>query len=100
MTNHALVKKKTIANNDGAADCSCNDLETQWHVMGMGSCNSYPLTRLRFAQLRAGMMEEVGIPDNTQKALWTIMNRTQGIYPDWADKDFVFKHHELNVKIV
>ena len=32
MTNHALVKKKIIANNDGAADCSCNDLETQWHV--------------------------------------------------------------------
>ena len=70
--------------------------------MGIGSCNSYPLTRLRFAQLRAGMMEEVGIPDNTQKALWTIMNPERtGQYPDWADKDFVFKHRELKiVKIV
>ena len=37
MTNHALVKKKILADCDGAADCSCNEPEAQWHVMGMGS---------------------------------------------------------------
>jgi hypothetical protein len=37
MTNHALVKKKIVADSDGAADCSCNEPETQWHIVGMGS---------------------------------------------------------------
>ena len=36
MTNHALVKKKIVADSDGAADCSCSEPETQWYVMGMG----------------------------------------------------------------
>ena len=72
MTNHALVKKKIIANTDGAADCSCNnDLEAQpqWHIMGMGTCNSFPLIRQRFAKMREEMMEDVGIPDNIHKAI-------------------------------
>jgi hypothetical protein len=34
MMNYGLVKNKIIANTDGAADCSCNDPEAQWHVMG------------------------------------------------------------------
>jgi hypothetical protein len=69
MTNHALVNKKIIANSGGAADCSCKDLEAQWHVRGMGSCSSYPLIRQRFAQMREGTMEDVGIPDNIQKVI-------------------------------
>jgi hypothetical protein len=40
LTNHALVKNKILADCDGAADCSCNEPEAQWHVMGMGSCNT------------------------------------------------------------
>jgi hypothetical protein len=98
MTNHALVKKKIIANNDAAADCSCNELETQWHVMGMGSCSSYPLITQRFAQLREGMMKEVGIPSNIQKA--NVDNHepnAEVINPDWADKECVFKHREFKI---
>jgi hypothetical protein len=92
MTNHALVKKKIIANNDGAADCSCNDPAAQWHVMGMGSCSSYPLIRQRFAQLRADMMEEVGIPGNIQKANVDNHEPNAGHIPGLGRQDFVFKH--------
>jgi hypothetical protein len=35
MTKHAWVKKKIVADNDGAADCSCNEPEAQWHIMGI-----------------------------------------------------------------
>ena len=44
------------------------------------------------------MMEDVGIPDNIQKAI--VDNHepnADGIYPDWADKDYVFKHRELKI---
>ena len=37
MTNHALVMKKIVADSDGAADCRCNEPETQWHIVEMGS---------------------------------------------------------------
>ena len=43
-------------------------------------------------------MEEVGIPGNIQKAI--VDNHepnADGIYPDWADKDYVFKHRELKI---
>ena len=50
-------------------DCSCNEPETQWHIMGMGSCNSYPIIRRRFSQMREDMMEKVGIPNSIQKAI-------------------------------
>jgi hypothetical protein len=53
----------------GAADCSCNEPETQWHIMGMGSCSSYPIIRKRFSQMREDMMEKVGIPNSVQKAI-------------------------------
>ena len=33
VTNDAVVQKKIIADNDGAADSSCNKPETQWHVL-------------------------------------------------------------------
>lgn len=57
MTNHALVKKKIVADagDGGAADCSCSEPETRWHVMGMGSCNSYPTIRQRFSGMREVM---------------------------------------------
>jgi hypothetical protein len=45
MTKHTLVKN--VADNDGAADCSCNEMEAPWHIMGMGSCSSYPTIRKR-----------------------------------------------------
>ena len=64
----------------------------------MGTCNCYPLIRQRFAQMREGMMEDVGIPDNIQKAI--VDNHepnTDGIYPDWADKVYVFKHREIKI---
>ena len=66
MTNHALVKKKIIADTDGAADCSCSDLEAQWHAMGMRSCSSSPTTRKRLSRMREDMVETVGIPTNIQ----------------------------------
>jgi coproporphyrinogen III oxidase len=65
---------------------------------GMGFCNSYPLIRQRFTQLREDMLEEVGIPGNIQKAI--VDNHepnAEGIYPDWADKYFVFKHREFKI---
>ena len=49
-------------------------------------------------QLREDMMEEVGIPGNIQKAI--VDNHepnAEGIYPDWADKYFVFKHREFKI---
>jgi hypothetical protein len=101
MTNHALVKKKIVADADGAADCSCScsEPETQWHVVGMGSCNSYPTIRQRFSRMREVMMEKVGIPANIQTAIMANHEpNDKGVYPDWADKDYVFKHR--GVKIV
>ena len=92
MTNHALVKKKILADSDGAADCSCNELETQWHVMGMGSCNSYPVIRKRFSRLREEMMDKVGIPSKVQEAIMANHEpNKEGEHPDWADPDYVFK---------
>ena len=43
-------------------------------------------------------MEEVGIPSNIQKAI--VDNHepnARSIYPDWADKAFVFKHREFKI---
>ena len=68
MTKHALVKKKLVADNDGAADCSCNEPEAQWHIMGMGSCSSYPAIRKRFSRKREDMMDKIGIQTNIQSA--------------------------------
>jgi hypothetical protein len=82
-----LVKKKIIADNDGAADCSCNAPKTQWHVAGMGACNSYPQIRQQFARLREVMMEEVGIPSNIQQE--AIVDNHE---PNAERKEFVFKH--------
>ena len=66
--------------------------------MGMGTCNSFPLIRQRFAKIREEMMEDVGIPDNIHKAI--VDNHApnaDGIYPDWADKHFVFKHRKMGI---
>ena len=44
------------------------------------------------------MMEDVGIPDNIQKAI--VDNHEPnagGMYPDWANTDYVFKRRELKL---
>ena len=53
----------------------------------MGTCSSYPLIRQCFAQMREDVMEDVGIPDNIQKA--NVDNHepnADGIYPDCTTK--------------
>lgn len=43
-------------------------------------------------------MAKVGIPVNIQTAI--IANHEpndKGVYPDWADKDYVFKHREVKL---
>jgi hypothetical protein len=75
MTKHALVKKKIIPNTDGAEDCSCHEPETQWHVVGMGTCNRCPLIREQFARIRADMLSKVGILLNIQVASQPITNQ-------------------------
>ena len=98
MTNHALVKKGVRVDSDGTADCSCSELETQWHVMGMGSCNSYPTIRKRFSRMRDEMMEQVGIPAGVQEAIRANHEPNQeGVYPDWADPAYVFKFREMKI---
>jgi len=98
MTNHAMVKKGILADSDGAADCSCNDLETQWHVMGMGSCNSYPIIRKRFSRMREEMMDKIGIPSGVKEAIMANHEPNEdGVYPDWADPKYVFKFREMKI---
>ena len=63
---------------------------------------SHPLIRQRFARLREVMMEEVGIPSNIQTAI--VDNHEpneEGMYPEWADKDFGIQALRIqNYKIV
>jgi hypothetical protein len=88
MTKHALVKKKIVADNDGAADCSCSEMQAQWHIMGMGSCSSYPTIRKRYSRMREEMMDKVGIPTNIQLAIMTNHEpNDKGVYPDWVTKN-------------
>jgi hypothetical protein len=52
--------------------------------MGMGSCNSYPIIRRRFSQMREDMMEKVGIPNSIQKSIMANYEpNEEGVYPDF-----------------
>ena len=73
----ALVKNNIISNTDGAEDCSCNEQETQWHVMGNGNLEQIPMIRQHFTD---GVYCEHE-PD------------ADGVYPDWADPNFVLMTH-------
>jgi hypothetical protein len=48
-----------VADNDGAADCSCNEPEAQWHIMGMPIRKRYSRYH---ASYRQEMMDKIGIP--------------------------------------
>ena len=72
MTKHAWVKKKIVADNDGAADCSCNEPEAQWHIMGMPIRKRYSRYH---ASYRQEMMDKIGIP--TTFLVWVNLGTTK-----------------------
>jgi hypothetical protein len=48
--------------------------------------------------MREELMDKVGIPANIQLAIMANHEpNDKGVYPDWADKEYVFKHRELKI---
>jgi len=48
--------------------------------------------------MREDMMEKVGIPTSIQTAIMANHEPNEkGVYPDWADKDYVFKYPEVKI---
>jgi hypothetical protein len=51
----------------------------------------------RFSGMWEVMMAKVGIPANIQIAIMANHEPNDKGYPDWADKDYVFKQREVKI---
>ena len=95
MTKHAWVKKKIVADNERGGRLQRAGSTVAYYG---NSCSSYPAIRNRYSRMREEMIDKIGIPTNIQSAIMANHEPNEkGVYPDWADKDYVFKYPEVEI---